>query len=671
MSKFIYDLEIVTNAFTIVFIDADTPKELIDNYVDADINNNIAGVQNALAKINHKKFIIFDRINDLTALYNFLLSSECAVLIGYNSSKYDDVILDYIIHNYYKLASMSVEDVIRSIYDISQSIINNQELGNPRKVLNIKYSGKYTGIDLMRLHALDKSKTSLKQIQIILCWYRVEDYTPPEMEDGPIMDLAWYEIPVTNDSLPKLLKYNVNDVLSTLVLYWFSKDELVNRINIRIKEKLNVLSDSRSLVADKLLSKAYSEATGLSYWDFADKRTYRRKIRFDELILPEISFKTPELQSFSDRLKTKVINIGTDKFEELVIYNGTGYNIAKGGLHSKDRGDVFVSNDKFIYIDVDADSYYPTGAVNYKIKAEHLNVVIIDIIDKYRVERIEAKKNGDKSTADIGKIVLNSGVFGKLGHEYSWMFDLKALYKVTINLQLILLTLIEDLEVNGFHVVSANTDGIVTRVAVNRVDEYKAICSNWSTRFNFGVEYTEYAKYVRIHVNSYISITTSGKIKTKGDFITELNISKGYFAPVIAKVLYEYFVNDNKDIDTLIRQFDIYDYCIAKKIGGQFTSELHSMVNGELQITHLQKDNRYYVSTKGGIFLKKHKITGKLTNVISKQYVTIFNTYYKSDNYNINYDWYKARVNDMLDKIYNKTTKIMKSTSGTMFDDLY
>jgi len=251
------------------------------------------------------------------------------------------------------------------------------------------------------------------------------------------------------------------------------------------------------------------------------------------------------------------------------------------------------------------------------------------------------------------------------------MYDLRAMYKVTVNLQLLLLVLIEDLELNGIHVVSANTDGIVSKVSVDDIDKYKEVCTNWGNKFNFGVEYTEYKKYIRTTVNDYISIKYDGSVKLKGDFKTEPDIATGYFAPVIAKTLYEYYVNDNTNIDNIIKSFDIYDYCIAVKVGSQFRSELHTIKDNKLHIEVLQKDNRYFVSTKGGVFLKYELTKHTHTNVIKGKYVTIFNNYYYSNNYNIDYNWYKSKVLEIINKVNNATTKIMKSTSGTMFDELY
>lgn len=60
------------------------------------------------------------------------------------------------------------------------------------------------------------------------------------------------------------------------------------------------------------------------------------------------------------------------------------------------------------------------------------------------------------------KIVLN-GTFGKLGSKYSFLYSPNLMIQVTITGQLALLMLIEALEAAGISVVSANTDGIVSR----------------------------------------------------------------------------------------------------------------------------------------------------------------------------------------------------------------
>lgn len=53
------------------------------------------------------------------------------------------------------------------------------------------------------------------------------------------------------------------------------------------------------------------------------------------------------------------------------------------------------------------------------------------------------------------------------------------MYQVTINGQLFLLMLIEKLELAGIHVISANTDGIVSIIPNDKFELYCNLCHEW------------------------------------------------------------------------------------------------------------------------------------------------------------------------------------------------
>ena len=53
-----------------------------------------------------------------------------------------------------------------------------------------------------------------------------------------------------------------------------------------------------------------------------------------------------------------------------------------------------------------------------------------------------------------------NAIYGKFGFEQGPLYDRLATLQVTVNGQLMLLMLCEELELNGIQVVSANTDGL-------------------------------------------------------------------------------------------------------------------------------------------------------------------------------------------------------------------
>lgn len=133
----------------------------------------------------------------------------------------------------------------------------------------------------------------------------------------------------------------------------------------------------------------------------------------------------------------------------------------------------------------------------------------LDLLEK---ELYEAKANTESY-----KTLLN-GLYGKLGSPYSAFYSPHLMIQVTITGQLALLMLIEEVEMSLFDVVSANTDGFVTKVPRECRDEFNQACLEWERRTGFSLEETEYRSLHSRDVNSYVAIDKDGKVKTKGAF---------------------------------------------------------------------------------------------------------------------------------------------------------
>lgn len=252
------------------------------------------------------------------------------------------------------------------------------------------------------------------------------------------------------------------------------------------------------------------------------------------------------------------------------------------------------------------------------------------------------------------------------------------MYQTTINGQLFLLMLIEDLELAGFKVYSANTDGVVAKVHIGREEEYKAICTAWEEETGFTLSYTNYAKYVRLGVNSYMALKDDGKVKTKNDFTEDLGLSKGYFAPVIARAINNYFLFD-KDIDeTLKEETNIYDFCISQKTGKQFYNIYQYIKDGQIVRERLQKNIRYYVTTDSSSIVKQYKETegknaNRIISLVAKYNTKLFNDFVRKDSildYHINYNYYKMLCYEKIHLISGVVYNKMRKETGKLFDDI-
>ena len=89
------------------------------------------------------------------------------------------------------------------------------------------------------------------------------------------------------------------------------------------------------------------------------------------------------------------------------------------------------------------------------------------------------------------------------------------------------------------------------------------------------------------------------------------NYSKGYDMPIVAKAVYEYFVNNTPVMETLRNHKDILDFCKTQNVGSKFNVCYDKVVDGKITTIYCQRHFRFYVSQKGVIIQKEDSMTGK------------------------------------------------------------
>jgi DNA polymerase elongation subunit (family B) len=349
-------------------------------------------------------------------------------------------------------------------------------------------------------------------------------------------------------------------------------------------------------------------------------------------------------------------------FEKVIIgsenYSGTG-------IHSDDKPKLFKETDLQYIIDADIGSMYPTLLINHQLCPEHLSNKFIQKYTDVRNERLRAKHNNEKDKAEGLKTVLNS-TWGKYNNENFWLYDPLQAYRITVNGQLYIMMLIEDLMLKEFEVISCNTDGITTIVKKDQSNLYYNICRNWEIKTKFELEYNYYTLYSRRDVNNYICQYNNNKLKEKGDFITT-NLTKtnntklkGVDRKIIAIALREFFINNVSIQNTILNHQNIYDFCTSQRTDDKFINEYHYLKNNEKIIEKLQKTIRYYISKSGGTLFKVDPKENKYINYCVNRQVTIFNQYIKKDikDYNIDYGYYISETQKIIDQIIPKQLKL-------------
>ena len=693
MKALAYDIEVTRNYFGVCFVDLNHYLEVFKDCVDDKQEAiplidklSVTEIKNRLAIVKRYRFSIFeDDDSELYPLLNWLQYE--ADYFGYNNNKYDRLMLSALLMYYNQFDKPS--KLIEFLYDTSQRIIRNSDndvlwQDNFTNML-MKNRLNFRDLDLFQIFRLDHFHKSLKQTSINIKWYNLLEYHMPPISE---LDVNYYYRLTENRGLSieqlnrlyrnsferylhpawkkEMEEYNDNDVFICCELVRMNQEEIRLRYMISKEYEINVLSASRSTIADKVIVKLYSKFTGLHPKRFIDTKTIRRKIEVSEILSDKIQFLSPQLNDLLQSLRSLVLRGEKGEFERTFTYAGTSYTLATGGLHSNEIPAIYVADDKQTIVDRDVTSYYPNLIRSLKVCQKHLNPKawfrIADTIVDERTEHKHLAKDKSLSlilqikhftAAACLKIVANAGIFGKMGSEKSFLCDKKAMYKVTINGQLFLLMLIERLEDAGIHVISANTDGIVTIVPKGLEETADNICHWWEKHLGLELEFTSYSKYITEGVNSYLTVKTDGKKKFKGRMNPKMyleDLSKGYNSPIVAKAVTEYFINGTPVMETLRNSKSILDFCRTQNVNRKYYIEYTHVVDHKMVVEEVQRNTRFYVSLTGGSLMKV-EILGwdennqpklKKSSLCAGQRVTVCNLVEDKDisELNINYLYY-------------------------------
>lgn len=300
------------------------------------------------------------------------------------------------------------------------------------------------------------------------------------------------------------------------------------------------------------------------------------------------------------------------------IVEGFRYDFGTGGIHGSIDSAIVVTDDVKVIIDLDVASYYPNLAIANKLFPEHLAELFCEIyesmyidrknikggmkqIDNY-IKQLEAAKQ-DYSEQQIEykilddmqeslKLALN-GTYGDSNSTYSPLYDPQFTMSITINGQLLLCMLADQLiKIPELEMIQINTDGLTVRCPHQHVDHLRKVCQWWETLTNLELEENIYSRMFIRDVNNYIAEYQDGKLKRKGAYEYELGWHQNHSQKVVAKAAEAYLVR-GIPIEQFIRSHtNLHDFMLRTKVPRD--SEL--LLDG----VKLQNITRYYMSTNGG-----------------------------------------------------------------------
>lgn len=602
-------------------------------------------------KTEEQKIFVIHRLrNDLPELVEFLQQNKKNKEwhISFNGLAFDSQITEFIMRESKRLLTMLPDDVAKAIYEKAQETIqksnNNEFVKYPEWMLQIGQ------IDVFKLNHWDnpQRRSSLKWLQFAMDW--------PNVQDMPIHHS--YHVK-TMSEIELIVSYCINDVKSTKKLMLLSKPLLDVRSSIKKKYGLKCYSYSNTKLGSELLLKLYCQATGQEPREVKQYRTYREGINIKDVMFPYIEFQSLDLVGFHEMLKGKVIRNTKKDFTYSLKWKGYTFDYGAGGIHQCIQRGIYKADDVYCIKDLDVASLYPSIACVNRMYPAHLGedffrVYKNDLVD-IRLAEKKKKEGKDMAIIEGFKEAANAS-YGNSNSMHSWLYDPYYTMQTTINGQLLITMLVEDLLLNipNAQLLQTNTDGATLKFPKEYLPMYEELCKKWEGKTNLTLEFADYNAMYIWDVNNYIAQYTSGKTKCKGRFeweelqnhkVTHLYKNKSHL--IVSKALFNYFINDIPPERYLSENRNIYEYCAGIRIKGDWKFIESCYVKGELIEKELQHTLRYYVSTEGCKIIKKNINDNREIQVEAGKWLQQeFNTYkeMKWDDYKVDESYYLAEI---------------------------
>lgn len=549
-----------------------------------------------LHRVTRRKWLfeISDRRNDISLLCRFIeeLAAQKCRMIGYNNIGYDYPVLHFIYQN--RNACITVAD----IYKKSMTIIDAP--WNARFAHMVwEYDWLVPQIDLYKIHHFDdissdegSKATSLKVIEFNMRMDSIEDLPFP------------VGTTLTSEQIDVLISYMWHDIDATDLF----ADKTVKQIALRegLSEKFgkNMMNMSDVKIGETILV-IEIEAAGIKCYEYIDgkkkkRQTQRDSIDLNQVIFPYVKFERVEFQNIQNYFAARVITETKGVFKGLIAtVEGIDYKFGTGGIHASVESQVIHSTDTHQIVDVDVASFYPNLAIKNNLFPAHLGQEYCDAyLSVYHTRKTYTKKTAEN---EAFKLALN-GAYGGSNYKYSPFFDPFYTMSITINGQLLLCMLTEQmLKVPGLRMIQANTDGITYLCPREYLDHTRAVCRWWEGLTNLELEEVLYNRMFIRDVNSYMAEKQDGKLKRIGAYAhetaednpgtRELPHHKDWSARIVAKAAEAALVR-GEDIREFITHYDdIFDFFLRTKVPRNSTLEW-----GGEQVSNIV---RYYISVDG------------------------------------------------------------------------
>lgn len=334
-----------------------------------------------------------------------------------------------------------------------------------------------------------------------------------------------------DEEIEEVLYYNKHDVMETINVFrkvhelglpsdFEQKLKLLNLYHL----PANWLSQTNARITEKILGaekREYSDVVDIQIPQNLEIDKYRAVVEW---------FRNPDNR-----------DVDMKKFLDITIA-GMECRFAWGGAHGVKKN---TSVKDIPIIDADITSMYPSIMINYDLLSRSIPEWGKKRFEDITRLRKEAKKRGDKLTANAFKIIINA-VFGLSGDPTSKLYDPRNKISVCVTGQLLILDYVEHLEkIPSVEFYQINTDGVFftyddTDETFQKIDE---ATREWEKRTGMGMEFEDYNAIYQRDVNNYVAVTADGKAHRKGELFKSTNDLNNNF-PIVQEAVYQKIVNN-------------------------------------------------------------------------------------------------------------------------------
>ena len=559
MKKLYYDFEVYPNFWLVVFKDEDG-----------------------------KKITLHSRMDYVSTLKRLLSNIDNFIFVGFNNSRYDRVMLNYLLQKFNNTPSKKQEE---EMFQISKDIIYENKY---YKQIFAEYMIKE------RTYEMDVSTflgvgVSLKEIGCRL--------HHPKLETLPIPP----EQLIKDEDIPLLEEYCENDV------------------DITIKTDKDLVGSEMQVVTDvidywgldrKYMDSSVGNIVEIAMVDDSVKNQVPTTWRYRPPV--NFNFKTQEFKDVEETYKGLRLEPGY-KFNTKFDVDNMEVSLAMGGAHGAVRKSYYKG-----LIDIDIDQYYPQVMVNFDFIPN--NVKDKSMLSKLIEDKKHYGKTNDPRREPVKKSI--NSFYGRMGYEKSRFYSPNNLYQVTITGQLLQLRLIEDLRAAGFEVVYLNTDGLT--IVDNGDTSYSEVTKKWADEFGLDFKEVEFNRAYYRDVNNFVAEDNEGNLKRKGDMDTSPSKKNSCFARVSVDAVVENLMHGTPIREYIYSQHDIRDYLMYHK----YNKDMRVFLVDEQdnKIKRLPNVVRYYLAKDKKNAVKYDK--GDDTSLANRSYnknITLVNEFKDTD----------------------------------------